>query len=95
MSTRDSQKHVGEFDGILISSDLVLVMTDTVLDEPSECHNRPREPSYTVVLFEAVRVKIRVGNKAIYFVIGMRAADHRKDFGLRIERNEGRSSGCA
>ena len=58
-----------------------------------EWQNRPLEPSYPLVFFDAIRVKIRdeglVRNKAVYLALGV-AADGTKDIlGLWIETTEG------
>jgi transposase-like protein len=50
--------------------------------EVREWQNRPLEKMYPVVFFDALRVKIRdqgsVGNKAVYFALGI-DADGKKD----------------
>ncbi|SAJ63352.1 transposase, mutator type [Burkholderia multivorans] len=51
-------------------------MTDALIDEVPEWQQRPLEPMYPVVFFDALRVKIRcervVCNKAIYLALGVR-----------------------
>jgi len=93
MSTRDIQKHVEELYGISISPDLVSAVTDAVLDEVTAWQNRPLEPVYAIVFFDAVRVKIRdeglVTNKAVYLAIGMRPSGYKEVLGLWIEQSEG------
>jgi len=70
MSTRDIQAHVGELYGVTISPDLVSAVTDAVIDEVTAWQSRPLEPTYAIVFFDALRVKIRdegvVRNKAVY-----------------------------
>ena len=93
MSTRDIQAHVGELYGIGISPDLVSAVTDTVIDEVRAWQSRPLEPTYAIVFFDALRVKIRdeglVRNKAVYLAIGMRCSGHKEILGLWIEQTEG------
>jgi len=93
MSTRDIQKHVAELYGLSISPDLVSAVTDAVLDEVTAWQNRPLEPVYAIVFFDAVRVKIRdeglVSNKAVYLAIGMRPSGYKEVLGLWIEQSEG------
>jgi putative transposase len=93
MSTRDIQGHVRELYGIDISPDLVSAVTDSVLDEVNAWQNRPLESSYPIVLFDALRVKVRdeglVKNKAVYLAIGIRASGHKEVLGLWIEQAEG------
>jgi len=70
MSTRDIQKHVAELYGLSISPDLVSAVTDAVLDEVTAWQNRPLEPVYAIVFFDAVRVKIRdEGNRPMIPVV--------------------------
>jgi putative transposase len=93
MSTRDIQAHVRELYGIEVSPDLVSAVTDQVIDEVTAWQARPLEPSYAIVFFDALRVKIRdeglVKNKAVYLAIGMDAAGFKHILGLWIEQSEG------
>lgn len=93
MSTRDIQAHVGELYGIEISPDLVSAVTDSMLDEVMVWQNRPLEPTYAIVYFDALRVKIRdeglVRNKAVYLAIGITCAGEKTILGLWIEQTEG------
>jgi len=93
MSTREIQGHLEELYGLEISPELVSAVTDAVLDEVTQWQNRPLEPVYAVVFFDALRVKIRdegtVKNKAVYLAIGMRCSGHKEVLGLWIEQTEG------
>jgi putative transposase len=93
MSTRDIQAHVGELYGIEISPELVSAVTDAVLEEVAAWQNRPLEPIYAIVYFDALRVKIRdeglVRNKAVYLAIGITCAGDKEILGLWIEQTEG------
>ena len=93
MSTRDIQGHVRELYGIEVSPDLVSAVTDSVIDEVTAWQARPLEPTYAVVFFDALRVKIRdeglVRNKAVYLAIGLRPSGHKEVLGLWIEQTEG------
>lgn len=93
ISTRDIQGHVRELYGIEISPDLVSAVTDSVIDEVTAWQARPLEPSYAIVFFDALRVKIRdeglVKNKAVYLAIGMRSSGQKEVLGLWIEHSEG------
>jgi len=93
MSTRDIQAHVREIYGVEISPDLVSAVTDAVIDEVGAWQARPLEPTYAIVFFDALRVKIRdeglVKNKAVYLAIGMRPSGHKEVLGLWIEQSEG------
>ena len=59
MSTRDIQAHIEELYGIGVSAALVSAITDAVLEEVKAWQNRPLEPVYAIVYFDALRVKIR------------------------------------
>jgi putative transposase len=93
MSTRDIQGHVRELYGVEISPDLVSAVTDSVIDEVSAWQARPLDPSYAIVFFDALRVKIRdeglVRNKAVYLAIGMTPSGYKQVLGLWIEQSEG------
>jgi putative transposase len=93
MSTRDIQSHLRELYGVEISPELVSAVTDAVLDEVTAWQNRPLERVYAIVLFDALRVKIRdegtVKNKAVYLAIGVRCSGHKEVLGLWIEQTEG------
>ncbi|WP_405240899.1 IS256 family transposase [Lentisalinibacter orientalis] len=93
MSTRDIQAHIAEIYGIEVSPALVSAVTDAVLEEASAWQNRPLEPVYAIVYFDALRVKMRdeglVRNKAVYLAIGVTCAGDREILGLWIEQTEG------
>lgn len=93
MSTRDIQAHIREIYAIEISPELVSAITDAVLDEVVAWQNRPLEPVYAIVYFDALRVKIRdeglVRNKAVFLAIGITCAGEKEVLGLWIEQTEG------
>src|SRR6266446_10938099 len=93
MSVREIQGHIRELYGLDISPDLVSAVTDAVLEEVALWQNRPLEPVYPLVFFDALRVKIRdeglVRNKAIHIALGVRADGTKEVLGLWIEQNEG------
>jgi putative transposase len=93
MTTRDIQAHLREIYGMDISPDLVSVVTDAVLAEVAQWQARPLEPTYAIVYFDALRVKIRdegmVKNKAVYLAIGVRCSGHKEVLGIWIEQTEG------
>lgn len=93
MSTRDIQAHIEEIYGIEVSPALVSAVTDAVLEAVSAWQNRPLEPVYAIVYFDALRVKIRdeglVRNKAVYLAIGITCAGDKEILGLWIEQTEG------
>src|SRR5216683_5577211 len=93
MSVREIQGHIRELYGLDISPDLVSAVTDAVLEEVALWQNRPLEPVYPLVFFDALRVKIRdeglVRNKAIHIALGVRADGTKEVLGLWLEQNEG------
>jgi putative transposase len=93
MSVREIQGHIRELYGLDVSPDLVSAVTDAVLEEVAIWQNRPLEPVYPLVFFDALRVKIRdeglVRNKAIHIALGVRADGTKEVLGLWIEQNEG------
>jgi putative transposase len=93
MSTRDIQAHIEEIYGIGVSPARVSAVTDAVLEEVQAWQNRPLEPTYAIVYFDALRVKIRdeglVRNKAVYLAIGITCAGDKEILGLWIEQTEG------
>jgi putative transposase len=93
MTVREIQGHLQELYGVEVSPDLISRVTDAVLDEVREWQNRPLDPIYPVVFFDALRVKIRdeglVRNKAVYVALAITAAGDKEVLGLWIEQSEG------
>lgn len=93
MTVREIQAFVQEQYGVEVSPDLISEVTDAVMAEVKEWQNRPLERLYPVVIFDALRVKIRdegqVKNKAVYLALGMRIDGGREILGLWIEQTEG------
>ena len=93
MSTREITGHLHDLYGIDVSPDLISTVTDAVLDEVATWQQRPLDPVYPLVFFDAIRVKIRdegmVRNKAIHIALGVRADGAKEVLGLWLEQNEG------
>jgi putative transposase len=93
MTVREIQGHLTELYGIDVSPDLISRVTDAVLDEVREWQNRPLDPVYPIVFFDALRVKIRdeglVKNKAVYVALAFNANGEKEVLGLWIEQTEG------
>src|SRR6202048_3940654 len=70
MTVREIKRFLEEQYKVEVSADLISTMTDSVMEDVVEWQNRPLEPMYAVVFFDALRVKIRdegtVKNKAVY-----------------------------
>ena len=66
---------------------------ETVLDEVTQWQSRPLERCYPVVIFDALRVKIRdegtVRTKAVYLALGITPTGSKDVLGLWIEQSEG------
>ena len=93
MSVREIQAFLAESYGTQVSPDFISSVTDEVIAEAAAWQNRPLEPMYPVVFFDALRVKIRgdgvVSNKAVYLALGIQADGQRDVLGLWIEQTEG------
>src|SRR3954466_8527708 len=93
MTVREIQGHLLELYGTEVSPDLISRVTDAVLDEVKEWQNRPLDPIYPVVFFDALRVKIRdeglVKNKAVYIALAFNNQGEKEVLGLWIEQTEG------
>jgi len=93
MSTREITGHLREMYGIDVSPDLISTVTDAVLEEVAAWQQRPLDPAYPLVFFDAIRVKIRdegmVRSKAIHIALGVRADGGKEVLGLWVEQNEG------
>ena len=93
MTVREIQGDLAELYGTEVSPDLISRVTDAVLDEVREWQNRPLDPVYPVVFFDALRVKIRdeglVKNKAVYVALALNPDGEKDVLGLWIEQTEG------
>ncbi len=93
MSTREIAEHLREIYGMDASAELISTITDAVLDEGTSWQQRPLDPVYPLVFFDAIRVKIRdegvVRNKAIHIALGVMADGTKVVLGMWIEQNEG------
>src|ERR1700726_1091266 len=93
LSVREIQGHLQELYGVDVSPDLISRVTDAVLDEVREWQNRPLDPVYPVLFFDALRVKIRdeglVKNKAVYVPLALNPDGEKDVLGLWIEQSEG------
>ena len=91
----DIRSHLEDVYGLQVSPDLISRVTDAVLDEVREWQSRALERMYPIVIFDALRVKIRdadsrmVKNKAVYVALGVTRDGVREVLGLWIADNEG------
>ena len=93
MTVRDIQAHLEDLYQVEVGSTFISAVTDEVLEEVTAWQQRPLEPSYVVVFFDCLRVKIRdegvVKNKAVYIALGVTRAGRKEVLGLWIEQTEG------
>ena len=95
LTVRDIQAHLLDLYGLKVSPDLISRVTDAVLDEVREWQSRALDRMYPIVIFDALRVKIRdadsrtVKNKAVYVALGVTRDGQREVLGLWIAENEG------
>jgi len=95
MSVRDIRGHLEEFYGLEVSPDLISRVTDAVLDEVEKWRSRALDTVYPIVIFDALRVKIRdkdsriVTNRAVYLALGVTGDGQREVRGLWMAENEG------
>ena len=59
MSTREIVGHLHDLYGIDVTPDLISTVTDAVVDEVATWQQRPLDPVYPLVFFDAITVKIR------------------------------------
>ncbi|MFT9387523.1 IS256 family transposase, partial [Acetobacter sp.] len=95
LTVRDIQGHLLDLYGLKVSPDLISRVTDAVLSEVREWQSRALDRMYPIVIFDALRVKIRdadsrtVKNKAVYIALGVTREGVREVLGLWIAENEG------
>ena len=95
LTVGDIRAHLEDVYGLQVSPDLISRVTDAVLDEVREWQSRALEGMYPIVIFDALRVKIRdadsrmVKNKAVYVALGVSRDGLREVLGLWIADNEG------
>lgn len=74
MSVNEIRGHLEEIYGVEVSKDLISTVTDAVMEEVCDWQNCPLDAIYPVIIFDALRVKIRdegaVRNKAVYLALG-------------------------
>lgn len=93
MTVREIQAYLREMYVTEVSAELISEVTDAVLAEVGAWQNRPLEPMYPVVFFDAMRVKIThegvVQNKAVHLALGILPDGTRDILGVWVEVTEG------
>lgn len=93
MTVREIQGHLEELYQVHVAPEVISTVTDAVLDDVTAWQQRPLEACYPVVIFDALRVKMReegvVRSKAVYLALGVRRDGLKEILGLWIEQSEG------
>ena len=64
LTVRDIRAHLEDVYGLQVSPNLISRVTDAVLDEVCEWQSRALERMYPIVIFDALRVKVRAPTAA-------------------------------
>lgn len=92
LSTRELQAHLAECYQVDVSPDLISAVTAEITPELQQWQQRPLEPVYVAVAFDALRVKIRdeglVQHKAVYLALGITPAGTKEVLGFWIAQTE-------
>lgn len=95
VSVREIQAHLEQLYQVEVSASVISAVTAEVMEEVTAWQQRPLDRCYPVVIFDALRVKIRdegvVKNKAVYLALGVDRDGHKDVLGLWIEQTEGAS----
>ena len=93
MSVREIREHLEQLYQVEVAPALISAVTDEVLSEVTAWQQRPLERCYPVVLFDALRVKIRdegtVKSKAVYVALGITPSGTKDVLGFWVEQSEG------
>jgi putative transposase len=93
VTVREIQAHLEQLYQVDVSPALISAVTDEVLQEVGAWQQRPLDRMYPVIIFDALRVKIRdegvVRNKAVYLALGVDRDGQKDVLGLWIEQTEG------
>lgn len=93
MTVREIQGYLLEMYATEVSPGFISSVTDAVMSEVTSWQSRPLERMYPVVMFDAVRVKIRdegvVRSKAVYLALGVLGDGTKDILGIWIEVTEG------
>ena len=93
LTVREIQGYLQEMYAMEVSADFISSVTDAVMSEVTGWQSRPLEGMYPVVMFDALRVKIRedgvVRSRAVYLALGVLANGSKDILGIWIEATEG------
>lgn len=92
LTVRELQAHLEECYQTDVSPEVISAVTDEILPELAAWQQRPLEPVYIAVVFDALRVKIRdeglVQHKAVYLALGIRPSGAKEVLGLWLAQAE-------
>ena len=95
VTVREIQAHLEQLYQVEIAPSVISAITAEVMAEVTTWQQRPLDRMYPVVIFDALRVKIRdegvVKNKAVYLALGVDRDGQKDVLGLWIEQTEGAS----
>ena len=93
LPVREIQAFLAEMYAVDVSPDLISSVTEAVVAEVTAWQTRPLEALYSVVFFDALRVKIReeavMRSKAVYLALAVPPDGTREILGIWIEHTEG------
>ncbi len=93
VSVREIQAHLEQLYQVEVAPSVISAVTGEVMEEVTAWQQRPLDRVYPVVIFDALRVKIRdegvVRNKAVYLALGVDREGLKDVLGLWIEQTEG------
>jgi putative transposase len=93
MTVREIQEHLEELYQVEVAPSVISAVTDEVVEEITAWQSRPLDSCYPVVVFDALRVKIRdegtVRSKAVYLALGFTRGGAKDVLGLWLEQREG------
>ncbi len=93
MTIRDIQHHLARTLGTELSHETIANITDAVLEEVKAWQNRPLDPVYPIVYFDALVVKVRDGahvrNKSAHIAMGVDTEGIKHVLGIWVQATEG------
>ena len=93
MNLSEIQGHLKDMYGVDVSPTLISNVTDAVMEDVHEWQNRPLDPVYPVIFFDALMVKSRENgkteNKAVYLALGINMEGRKELLGMWIADTEG------
>ena len=93
LTVREIQEHLLEIYKVEVSPGLISNATEAVAEEVKAWQNRPLDPVYPVVWFDAIMVKIRhagkVTNRAIYLALALDLQGKKELLGMWSSKTEG------